>query len=76
MFMRERLIPSLSVFIELMLCTIYGPFMQTCENKFGKKSLDVIIVKLFYKTNFRSFSFLFHALIESKYFCFAGLLLL
>ena len=38
--------PSLSVFVELMICAIYAPKWKHAKIFFGKKSLNVTTVEL------------------------------
>ena len=61
-----------SVFIELMICAIYGPKCEHANKMFGKMSLNVPFVELFSKYLFRHFlgflmPFCFGPLTKGKY---------
>ena len=47
--------PHLSVFIEMMMSTIYGPKCIHAKKKFCKKGLTLPFVKLFFKFLFQFF---------------------
>ena len=71
--------PSSSVFVEFMICAIYGPKCKHAKT-FGKKSLNVTTVQLFFNFFSKVFgffdaSFVFHFWLKVDFkYPFAGLL--